>query len=335
MSEQPVRRRSSASDHDARLAFVFPGQGSARPGMAAVWRHHPAGHVFDAVGAATGLDLRRLADDPDAVRRTAVAQPAVFAASLAAWTAVRDAGLTASVVAGHSLGEITAAVVAGALDLDDAAALVGERARAMQEAAEAAPGEMLAVLDLDDEDEARLVRLLPGDVTVADDNACGQVVLAGPTSALARAAITARALGGRVRRTTIEGPFHTATMTPVVVRVAAAVARCTVRDPAVPLLSGTTAAPLATAADVRRAITDGALASVHWRGVQERLVASGVDTIVELGPGGVLAGLARRCCPDLIALHVDRPSAAHALLDRLVAAESGAVQPVDEPIAAG
>ena len=317
-----------------RLAFVFPGQGSARAGMAAAWRGQEAGHVFNVVGAATGLDLWRLADDPHACAQTTVAQPAVFAASLAALHAVREAGFTPTVVAGHSMGEITAAVAAGALTVADGAALIGERARAMHEATVAAPGEMLAVLDLDDDAQHRLVDRLPADVTVADDNAPGQIVVAGPVEAMERVAADARALGARVRRPDIEGPFHTATMAPVIVRVAAVLTRIPVTDPHVTIVSGTTAAPLATADAVRRALSEGALASVHWRGVQERLVAMGVDAIVELGPGGVLSRIARGCCASTVSVHVDRPDTARALQDSLAAA-SAATDGVDGAVAAG
>lgn len=290
------------------LAFLFPGQGSHRPGMASVWAEHPAHATFDEVSRATGLDLARVADDADACAATALAQPAVYAASIAAWRALLDAGVVPDVVAGHSLGEIAAAVAAGCLEVADGARLVAERGRAMGEACAASPGGMVAVLGLDDEAVGALRARIQGTGAVlANDNAPGQVVLAGPEGQLDRAAEVARELGGRVRALDVEGAFHSPAMTPGVVRVAEVLRRTTVEAPHTTFLSGSTGAPVTTAAGVATALAEGVLAPVRWRDVQTRLGELGVTAAVEVGPGGVLRGLARRALPGVEVHAVDEP----------------------------
>ncbi len=290
-------------------AVVFPGQGSQRAGMASAWDGHPAAATFDEVGRACGIpDLARLADDPAACATTAVAQPAIFAAGLAAWRALSDVGVEPAVVAGHSLGEFTAATAAGALDPADAAALVGERARAYATACERSPGSMAAVLGLDADDVRSAIAGIDG-VSVANDNAPGQVVIAGDPDALARAVERCREVGGRVRTLDVEGAFHTAAMASAVVRVAAAVRRSAPRDPAIALIRGSDAELATTGPEIARGLIDGTLATVRWREVQERLPTLGIRTVIEAGPGGVLRGLARRTVRDADAVAVDGPEA--------------------------
>ncbi|MFP4234628.1 MAG: ACP S-malonyltransferase, partial [Nitriliruptoraceae bacterium] len=130
------------------LAFVFPGQGSHRPGALAAWDGHPAAAVLAEVEAGLGRDVRSLAEDPTAGGRTADAQPAILAASLVAWRALTDAGVRPDLLAGHSLGEYTAAIAASALTVQAGARVVAARGRAMGEACTATPGTMAAVVKL-------------------------------------------------------------------------------------------------------------------------------------------------------------------------------------------
>jgi [acyl-carrier-protein] S-malonyltransferase len=309
------------------IAFVFPGQASQRPGMASAWAGTPQHRVFDEVGHAAGLDLVTLADD--AARcggSTALAQPAILAASLAAFDAILAAGLRPDVVAGHSLGEVTAAVAAGALSRNDGAALVTERGRAMGTACAASPGTMAAVLKLDGDRLADVVARVP-DVAVANDNAPGQAVLSGPPDAVARACELAREAGGRVLPLDVEGAFHSPAMTPAMVRVDTFLRRTPVHPPEIALVSGTTGDLVPTAEGIQRVLVEGILSPVRWRAVQERLVALGVDTVVEVGPGGVLRGLARRTIPDVELLAVETPDDV-----REVVAHT-AVRPVGAPAA--
>jgi [acyl-carrier-protein] S-malonyltransferase len=291
------------------LAFVFPGQGAFRPGCLDAWADHPAAEVLDEISGALGRDITRVAADPTTGARTADAQPAILAASLVAWRAVMDAGLPPTHVAGHSLGEVAAAVAAGALTVADAARLVDVRGRSMARACAQRPGTMAALVRLEPAQVADLVARVDGAV-VANDNAPGQVVVAGPEEDVERVAALARQAGGRALPIEVEGAFHSPAMEPAVPAVAEVVDSLELRDPTVPLVSGTTAAPLTTAAEVATALVDGVLAPVRWREVQLALQDRGATTLVELGPGGVLKGLAKRTVGDLEFLSVDTPEQA-------------------------
>jgi [acyl-carrier-protein] S-malonyltransferase len=297
-----------------KIAFVFPGQGSYRPGVLAGWDGHAATTVIDEVADHTGVDPRALDRDPDTGRRTADAQPAILAASLVALRALEDAGVAADVVAGHSLGEATASVAAGVFSVGDGAALVAARGRAMGEACAAVPGGMAALVKLSPDAVEVLVDEDP-DLVVANDNAAGQVVVAGTPAAIERVRARARDAGGRALPLDVEGAFHSPAMAPAVPAVAATLDRLTVRDPGLPVVSGTDAEPLWSGAAVRRALVDGILAPVRWREVQHRLVDLGVEQLVEIGPGGVLSGLARRAAPDLRVHTVTSPADVDAAVD--------------------
>jgi [acyl-carrier-protein] S-malonyltransferase len=290
--------------------------------MASAWGGHPSAEVFEVVGRACGVpDLAARADDPSACAGTALAQPAVFAASVAAWRALRDEGLQADVVAGHSLGEVTAATAAGVLGLRDAAELVGERGRAFPAAwRRSDPGTMAGVLGLDREAVDDAVANVPGAV-VANDNAPGQVVVAGPHAAVEAAAEACRQAGGKIRSLDVEGAFHTAAMSPAVVRVRSTLDRLHLDDPEIPIVSGVSCDIMTAAAEVRRSLVDGVLATVRWRGVQERLSELGIRTVIEAGPGGVLRGLTRRGMQDVAVHAVDGPEAARQVVTALRSGE--------------
>lgn len=281
-----------------RTAFLFPGQGSHRPGSASAWSEHPAGSVFDEVSAGIGRDVTAFADDPATGARTADAQPAILAASLTAWRALTSAGVAPDVVAGHSLGEFTAAVAAGALDVRDGARVVAARATAMARACEVNPGTMAAVVKLSPQVVADLVEQIP-DLVIANDNAPGQVVVAGPRHAVEAVRSRARSAGGRAVPLEVEGAFHSPAMAAAVGPVQEVLDEVALVDAACPLVSGTNAEPLRRAQDIRRALVSGILAPVRWREVQERIRDLGVTDVVELGPGGVLSGLAKRTVPGL------------------------------------
>lgn len=291
----------------ARIAFVHPGQGSHRPSMLDHWKATPQASLIDHVADALGRDLWSLGNDADAcAASTAVGQPAILAASLAAANALALAGVVPGVVAGHSLGEVTAANTVGALDLDAVARLVVERGQAMGDACHATPGGMAAVVRLD---RAAIDEILADhpDVAVANQNAQGQVVVSGAQPALDTALGSLRAAGGRAIPLQVEGAFHSPAMAPAVVRVDDALARLTVRTPFLPLVTGTTGHVVRDATEVRRVIVDGILRPVQWVGVQDRLLAMGVEVVVEVGPGGVLAALARRAHPQLRVLSCESP----------------------------
>jgi [acyl-carrier-protein] S-malonyltransferase len=302
-----------------RVAFVFPGQGSYRPGVLADWAGHRAASVVEEVARRAAVDPWALDADPATGQRTAAAQPAILATSLVAWRALTDAGVRPDVVAGHSLGEATAAVASGALSVGDGASLVAARGRAMGEACAAAPGGMAALVKLVPDAVEVLVAEDP-DLVVANDNAPGQVVVAGTPEAIERIRGRARDAGGRALPLDVEGAFHSPAMAPAVADVRSALAEVDLRDPDLPLLSGTIVEPLRSGHAIGRALVDGILAPVRWREVQQRLVGLGVEQLVEVGPGGVLAGLARRAAPELRVHTVASPADAEAVADALALA---------------
>lgn len=303
-----------------RIAFVFPGQGSHRAGAVSAWTGHPAFEVLADLRDGVGRDLVELSDDPTTGSRTADAQPAIMAASVVAWRALTDAGVTPDVVAGHSLGEVTAAVASGALSIRDGAAFVDVRGAAMGEACAVNPGTMAAVVKLDPDAVSALVEGVEG-LVVANDNAPGQVVVAGPPQAVEQVRDAAREAGGRALPLDVEGAFHSPAMAPAVQRTAQALDGLVLHDPQVPLVSGTTASPLERGLDIAQALVAGILSPVRWREVQLRLAELGVSDIVEVGPGGVLAGLAKRTVPDLTVHTVAAPDDLAPVVDALVGAD--------------
>jgi [acyl-carrier-protein] S-malonyltransferase len=288
------------------IAFLFPGQGSHRAGALSAWSGHPAAAILEDIGAGVGRDVVALSEDPTTGARTADAQPAILAASLVPWRALTDAGVLPDVVAGHSLGEFTAAVAAGALSVRDGAALVTARGNAMGEACASNPGTMAAVIKLGPDAVEVLVDGIDG-LVIANDNAPGQVVVAGTPEAVEAVRDQARDAGGRALPLDVEGAFHSPAMAPAVDAVARCLADVVVRDARVPLISGTSATALTAGSDIADALVAGILSPVRWRQVQLELVNSDVTQVVEVGPGGVLAGLAKRTIPEVTVHSVATP----------------------------
>ena len=289
-----------------RIAFVFPGQGSHRAGMASAWLPQAA-DMFTDLSDATGLDLVATADDADACgASTRLGQPSITAVSLAALAALTDAGLAPDLVAGHSLGELSAAVAAGVFTPTEGVSLVAARGRAMGQACRSAPGTMAAVVRVDTETVEEVVATID-DVVVANINAPGQVAIAGTQAGIDAATEALRNEGGRVIALPVEGAFHSPAMTPAVVALTAALQWTPARDPEVGLVSGLDGAVRLTGSAVTRALVEGVLAPVRWIDVQHALRDAGVGLLVEVGPGGVLTGLAKRTLPDVRAVSVQTP----------------------------
>ncbi|HLM51067.1 MAG TPA: ACP S-malonyltransferase [Solirubrobacteraceae bacterium] len=264
----------------ALQALLFPGQGSHSPGMEEPWRDNPL--------LRRGVELLSL--DPFAAlgEGTRTQQPALFLCGVAAWDAAGRPGAAAA--AGHSLGEYAALVAAGALEFDDAVRLVDARARAMDEAARARPGGMVACLG----GETEAVRSLAGrlGLSVANDNAPGQIVLSGPLEAVERAVEQAKeAAGARARRLDVAGAFHSPLMQPAAAALREALDATRFAAPRFPVFSNGTAAPFG---DVRAELAENLLRAVRFRETLLALRAAGVEEYVELGPGRVLSGLVKR-----------------------------------------
>ena len=285
------------------VALVFPGQGSQRPGMGAPWRGTPGWAQVDHASEVVGRDLGRLLLDADGeeLRATREAQVATFLTSLLVHAALPQ--LDVAAVAGHSLGELTALVVAGVLTPADGLHLVAERGEAMQAAADAQPGTMAAVLGLDDDDVVRELDGVDG-AWPANFNAPAHVVVSGTQDGVAAAGEALKAAGARrVLPLPVGGAFHTPLMEPARDRLDRALRCVSWLDPVLPALSAVTAAPYER--DWPDVLSRQLTAPVRWRQTVEAL--DGVDTVVEVGPGGVLTGLVKRCRPDLRAVSIATP----------------------------
>jgi [acyl-carrier-protein] S-malonyltransferase len=269
-------------------AILFPGQGSqSRDMRESVAQVRP--DLLPMVDELVGED-----PFPRAEEGTGFAQPAIFCASLAGWTALGKPD--GDLMAGHSLGELGALVAAGCLRERDGLRLVVLRGRLMQRAGvEAGDGGMLALLGAGAAEHADLLAQEHG-LAIANDNSPGQIVLSGARSALPAAAAAAKELGLRAMELPVSGAFHSPMMEAAVPEFAAALEQVEVREPRVPVLSAVTAQPFD---DVRRRLTEGLLRPVRWRETMLELHRLGAERFIEVGPGRVLTGLAKRTLSDV------------------------------------
>jgi [acyl-carrier-protein] S-malonyltransferase len=235
--------------------------------------------------------------------------------------AVERIGVSPAAAAGHSLGEYTALTATGALSFDEGVRTVVARGDAMQEAAEDNPGAMSAILGLEEEDCDAACRRADGDVWVANINAPGQVVIAGSPDGVARASAVAKELGAKkVMPLPVGGAFHTPFMAPAAERLRAALDATDFGDASVPVVANVDALPHQHADQWRDLLDQQLTSPVRWRESVERMVADGITVFLELGPGNVLTGMAKRGAPDATAKAVSEPG--H--LDDAVEAATGA-----------
>ena len=297
------------------LGFMFPGQGAQAVGMGAEFlESDPAVRQrFDAANDALDFDLVSIMLEGPAERlaQTEVTQPALLTAGVALWDAWRGrGGPQPALLAGHSLGEYTALAVAGALSFQDAVRLVHQRGRYMQEAVPVGEGAMAAVLGLEDDAVARCCSAADGVVAPANLNAPGQVVISGAASAVARAVDACKEAGARrAVLLNVSGPFHCELMRPAADRLRAALDAVDIRLPDIPVVHNVDAAVAASPEEIRRKLVSQLDSPVRWRDCVLAMRASGVDRLVECGPGNVLAGLARRIDRALGVAGVGTPAA--------------------------
>ncbi len=286
----------------SQLAFIFPGQGSQSVGMLSQWLEGRAEvqATFAEASEVLGYDLKALVlDGPkEDLNQTDRTQPAMLVAGVASWRVwLAAGGAQPSMMAGHSLGEYSALVCAGAIEFGDAISLVADRGRFMQEAVQAGEGAMAAILGLDD-DVVRQVcdRSANGEiVSAANYNSPGQVVIAGQASAVDRAIDAAKQAGAkRAIKLAVSVPSHCALMQPAADRLAARLAGIEVLAPKIPVLHNADVASHNQPDAIREALVKQLDHSVRWVETIEALKAAGVDQLIEAGPGKVLMGLNRR-----------------------------------------
>ena len=297
------------------LAFLFPGQGSQAVGMGKAFHDaSPAARqVFEEANAALGLDLTRVMfEGPESeLALTANTQPAVLTASVAAAAACAEHGLRPALAAGHSLGEYSALVVAGALQLRDAVRVVRKRGEFMQQAVPVGTGAMAAVMGLAvDAVEAICREAAQGEVVeIANVNSAAQVVIAGHKPAVERAVALAGERGGKKSvLLPVSAPFHCALMKPAAERLAAELAQVPVADPTIPVVRNVDAGVTRAARDVVPFLLSQVASPVRWTACVQRLAAEGATAFVEVGPGRVLTALTKRIADGAKALSIDDPA---------------------------
>jgi [acyl-carrier-protein] S-malonyltransferase len=302
---------------------MFPGQGSQAVGMGRAFSETSgaAKRIFEQANDALGFDLRRVMfEGPEAdLALTANTQPAVLTASVAAAAACAERGLTPALAAGHSLGEYSALVVAGALRLADAVRIVRRRGEIMQAAVPVGTGAMAAIMGVGaDVVEQVCVEAGQGEVVeIANVNSEQQIVIAGHRAAVERAVALVRERGGRKSvLLPVSAPFHCSLMAPAAETLAAELAGVTVSDPTIPVVRNVDGGVTRRAADVVPFLLRQVASPVRWTTCVERLAAEGATTFVEVGPGRVLSGLARRIVEGARTAAVEDPAA----LDKALAA---------------
>ncbi len=295
------------------IAFVFPGQGSQSPGMGKDLADNfsIARQVFEEANDSLGFDIASLCyNGPEEdLKLTTNTQPAILTVSVAALRVLeQETGLTAGAAAGHSLGEYSALVCAGALEFADAVRTVRQRGAFMQEAVPVGVGAMAAIMGLDTETiESLCAEAAQGEVvSAANFNSPGQVVIAGHSSAVARACELAKANGAkRALPLPVSAPFHCSLMVPAGERLQEVLADVQVGALRVPVVTNVEATPNSDAARVKDLLISQVSAPVRWDESVKKLAELGVERYIEVGPGKVLSGLIKRIAKGSVVHNVE------------------------------
>jgi [acyl-carrier-protein] S-malonyltransferase len=294
------------------IAVLFPGQGTQAAGMGLPWRDHPSWGLVERAEEALGEPLAHLllAESAEDLARTRDSQLSVLLASLLAWEAVRPALGTPVAFAGHSLGQVTALIAAGALGLEDGVRLAARRAELTQASADRRPGRMVALIGADEAQAAEACAAAPDECWLANDNAPGQLVIAGTPSGIERATKAAGDLAiRRVMPLKVGGAFHTPLMQEAADAFVGVLAGVTFARPSAPVVSNADARPYGSADGWHARLADHLVSPVRWRPSMMTMVEElGATAFAEVGCGSMLAGLARRCVPGVPVHGVGSPT---------------------------
>jgi [acyl-carrier-protein] S-malonyltransferase len=285
-----------------KIAFVFPGQGAQAVGMGQdVYEKHPeARRVFEQADAVLGFALTSyIFQGPESeLKKTVHTQPALLTTSVALYETFKKQGITPDYVAGHSLGEYSALVIAGVLSLEDAVRTVRARGEFMEQAVPGGTGAMAAVLGADRAQLNELCRAISASgtpVEMANVNCPGQIVVSGSAAGVAAAVERGKEAGAkRVIPLEVSGPFHSSLMKPAADRLAEILEGIQMLDATIPVIANVTAEPVQAASEIRRLLVEQVCAPVLWEDTIVKLVEQGVDTFIEIGSGSVLSGLIKK-----------------------------------------
>ena len=313
---------------DDTIAFVFPGQGSQKVGMlAGAHEQFPAVRdTFAEASEALGYDMWELIQhgEQDALNLTETTQPVLLTSSVALWRAWQaQSAVRPTIMAGHSLGEFSALVCAGALGFTDAVQLVRQRGAFMQSAVPVGEGAMAAIIGLDDDAINTICAEVAGNaggvVSAVNFNSPGQVVIAGHTAAVDAAIVALKEAGAkRAMPLPVSAPFHTALMKPAGERLAEVIATIEITSPQVPVVHNVHATTETDPERIRSLLVEQIYSPVQWTRCIQAIVAGGASKVVECGPGKVLSGLNRRIDKSLQSYSLEEPDALTATAAELV-----------------